>query len=419
MSDTATEQPAANAPVRFPSVLSGLRTRTVLTDLLVVAVLAIGNTAVVAAVGAAPSPPGAEIPFTDPVVGYTAGVAVALLTLGRRMAPLSVFVAVTAVAVGAQAADGFAWAAAGPGMGIAAYAIGRHHRLRRARVALACAAALTIMSSLMDAQPQEAVTWFFTAYSLAMVAGAWWAGRLVRLRAAHVAELQARAERLERARDAHGRAVLAEERSRIARELHDVVAHHVSVMTVQATAGRRVMERDPDRARQTLTDIEETGRQALAEMRRIVGVLRTGAAEAAARAPQPGLAGLDELVDQVREAGMTVVLRLEGRSYPLPSGLDLTLYRVVQESLTNVFKHAGEGAGATVSVRYEPRLVQVLVEDDGAGPGARGGGDEPGHGLLGMRERVGLYGGELAAGPGAAGGFAVSARVPVEQGGCT
>ena len=197
-----------------------------------------------------------------------------------------------------------------------------------------------------------------------------------------------------------------DERSRIARELHDVIAHSVSVMTVQAGAVRRLLKPDQEREREALLTVEETGRQALTEMRRLLGVLRQSD-EKAALAPQPGLATLERLVAQVREAGLPVEMRVEGEEIALPAGIDLSAYRIVQEALTNALKHAGP-ARAWVVVRYGADEVEVEVANDGVSNGGSGG-----YGLIGMRERVALYGGDLTAGPRDGGGFTISARLPV------
>ncbi|GAA1275069.1 sensor histidine kinase [Sphaerisporangium rubeum] len=242
-------------------------------------------------------------------------------------------------------------------------------------------------------------------------------GRSVRLRRAYLAELVDRAERLERARDADTRAARAEERSRIARELHDVVAHHVSVMTVQAAAARKVLDTRPEAAKDALVAIEEMGRTAMREMRGIVGVLRTDG-DTGELTPQPGMVDLPGLVDQMREAGLRAQLWVEGDRHPLPPGIDLAAYRLVQEALTNSLRHAGPAARAWVTVRHEPSGLTVHVEDDGrGGPGAftRGPGDRPGHGLVGIRERVALYGGILRIGPRQGGGFEVRARFPLKD----
>ncbi|WP_169945991.1 sensor histidine kinase [Microbispora sp. H11081] len=240
----------------------------------------------------------------------------------------------------------------------------------------------------------------------------WVCGRARRLRRAYLSELVQRADRLERAREADTRAARAEERSRIARELHDVVAHHVSVMTVQAAAARKMLDTKPDVARDALTAIEEMGRTAMKEMRSIVGVLRTdGPAE---RGPQPGMRDLPALVEQMREAGLRTELWIEGEPPDLPPGVDLAAYRLVQEALTNSLRHAGPAAHAWVTVRHEPGELCIHVEDDGRGAAEdspRAGGR--GHGLVGIRERVALYGGVLRIGPRTGGGFEVRAQFPL------
>ncbi len=245
----------------------------------------------------------------------------------------------------------------------------------------------------------------------------WVVGRSVRLRRAYLAELVDRAERLERARESDTRAARAEERSRIARELHDVVAHHVSVMTVQAAAARKVLDTRPEAAKDALMAIEEMGRTAMREMRGIVGVLRTDG-ESGELAPQPGMGDLPVLVDQMREAGLRAQLWIEGERQVLPPGIDLAAYRLVQEALTNSLRHAGPAARAWVTVRHDPGELLVQVEDDGRGGNgrlARGPEDRPGHGLVGIRERVALYGGILRIGPRQGGGFEVRARFPLKD----
>jgi signal transduction histidine kinase len=221
-------------------------------------------------------------------------------------------------------------------------------------------------------------------------------------------EAKERAARAERSREVEARLAVAEERARIARELHDVVGHSVSVMTVQAAAARRQLLPEQERPREALLVVERTGREALAEMRRMVDVLRRPE-EAPALAPQPSLEYLDKLVEQAAEAGLRVELHVQGDPVQLPAGVDLTAYRFVQEGLTNAIKHA-RAQRADVLVRYENGHVELTVSDDG-----RGGGDGPkgGHGLVGMRERVSVYGGELEAGPRPQGGFALRARIPL------
>jgi signal transduction histidine kinase len=222
-------------------------------------------------------------------------------------------------------------------------------------------------------------------------------------------EARERAARAEREREQRARSAVTEERARIARELHDVVGHSVSVMTVQASAVRRLLRPEQEREREALLIVERTGREALAEMRRMVGVLRRPE-EAPALAPQPSLEHLGKLVDQAREAGLPVELRVEGEPLPLPAGVDLTAYRLVQEGLTNALKHA-RAERAQVLVRYGDGGIEVTVSDDGRGAGSGDGGG--GHGLVGMRERVAVYGGELEAGPRPEGGYRLRARLPL------
>ena len=218
-------------------------------------------------------------------------------------------------------------------------------------------------------------------------------------------------QRLARAEQEHverARLAVADERTRIARELHDVVGHSVSVMTVQASAARRLLRPHQEKEREALLVVEQTGREALAEMRRMVGVLRRPD-EAPALAPQPSLEHLDRLIAQAREAGLPVELRIEGDPEPLPASVDLTAYRLAQEGLTNAIKHA-RAQRAEVVVRYGDGHVELTVTDDGTGDG---GGESGGQGLVGMRERVSVYGGELEAGPLAGGGYRLRARLPV------
>jgi signal transduction histidine kinase len=205
------------------------------------------------------------------------------------------------------------------------------------------------------------------------------------------------------------RSAVAHERTRIARELHDVIAHCVSVMTVQAGAARVLLDDRPELARESLLAVEDTGRQTLAEMRRLLGVLRRDMAPPSL-APQPGLAELDGLLARCRQAGLPVELRVEGARPALAPGIDLAAYRVVQEALTNAIKHAGP-ARAQVSVRYDADTLALEIADDGRAKSKNGG---HGHGLIGMRERVSVYGGDFNAGPRTGGGYAVRVRLPLE-----
>ncbi|MFF4607621.1 sensor histidine kinase [Streptomyces sp. NPDC001339] len=246
---------------------------------------------------------------------------------------------------------------------------------------------------------------------------AWVLGDSMRTRRAYWAQLEEKATRLEKEREAQSRIAVAAERARIARELHDVVAHNVSVMVVQADGAAYVLDAAPEQTRQALETISGTGRQALAEMRRLLGVLRTGEQpEGGEYVPQPGVEQLTELVDQVRGAGLPVDFRVEGEPRPLPSSIELTAYRIVQEALTNTRKHGGSDVRATVRLAYRDDELDLLVEDDGRGAQhelyEEGGADGLGHGLIGMRERIGMVGGSLTAGPRPGGGFRVSAVLP-------
>jgi signal transduction histidine kinase len=227
------------------------------------------------------------------------------------------------------------------------------------------------------------------------------AGRVVR-------RLRDLTVRLELERERAESAAVVEERGRIARELHDVVAHGISVIAIQADAAEAALDRDPALAREPLATIRRSAKTSLEEMRHLLGVLREDG-DGGELAPQPGLAQLDELVERARGAGVDVTLDVSGEPRELAPGLDLSAYRIVQEALTNVRKHA-DGAPATVRVAWEPRALALEIRDRGPGGAGTNGN---GHGLVGMRERVRVHGGELHAGPSAGGGFAVKARLPL------
>jgi signal transduction histidine kinase len=260
------------------------------------------------------------------------------------------------------------------------------------------------LAALLASAPSDAVVMG------PLFVGVWLAGRLLHERQRLAAAWRDRASALEREQEETARLAIAEERARIARELHDVVAHSVSVMVVQAGAERLALGEDQRSTRETLLAIEQTGRQALAEMRRLLDMLRTEDDELAL-APEPSLDHLDSLLAHVREAGLPVALRVEGERAPLPAGVDISAYRIVQEALTNALRHAGP-TRALVLVRYGEADVEVEVADDGRGTSD---GDRAGHGLVGMRERVALYGGELTTGKGDAGGYVVRARLPFDR----
>ena len=249
-----------------------------------------------------------------------------------------------------------------------------------------------------------------------VVVAAWFAGRGARVRRAYLAEVERRARDAERDRDRQADLAAAAERARITRELHDVIAHALSVMVIQAQgAGAALRRRHPEDTAGALDAIVATGRDALAETRRLLGVVRRAPAAGLELAPQPDLEGLPELVAKVRQAGTPVELRMAGAARRLAPGVELSAYRIIQEALTNTIKHGGPAATATVSVRYGDDDLTVEVTDDGAGA-AGGNGWVPGggQGLPGMRARVAMLGGELSAGPAVPAGFRVAATLPLQ-----
>jgi signal transduction histidine kinase len=240
---------------------------------------------------------------------------------------------------------------------------------------------------------------------------AWVAGFALRERSEQAEAAEVRASQAERERDAAARIAVAEERARIARELHDVVAHAVSVMVLQVGAVRHKLPDALAEDREALTGVERAGRTALAEMRGLLAAMRSDGDEAELL-PQPGLDGLETLVKQVGRAGLPVELHVDGEPFPLPRGVDLSAYRIVQEGLTNALKHA-RATTADVTVRYEPHELVLEVRDDGIGTATS---DGLGHGLVGIRERVKIYGGEMSAGKANGGGFVLSTRLPLTRG---
>jgi signal transduction histidine kinase len=250
---------------------------------------------------------------------------------------------------------------------------------------------------------------------LALIAAAWLLGNFVGSRRAYTAELERKNKELEQARHELADRAVAEERLRIARELHDVVAHSMSVVALHAGTGRMVAEADPAAARQALATIETTARSAMLDMRRLTGVLRDSAVEPQViEPPAPGLRDVGELVAEMADSGVPVELMVEGKRPDVPVGVDLSAYRIVQEALTNVIRHAA-GARTVVKIRYGADAVTVEIDDDGPGATAPVGVAGGGHGLVGMRERVALYDGQFAAGDRPEGGFHVSARIPITE----
>jgi len=345
-----------------------------------------------------------------PAWGYLLVVAQCLPLVWRRRWPFPVGLLVGAL----TAAHGLTSLAepALPFAGLVAlYSTAAHSSRRLSALAAGIAAVAITVTLLLDGPNADAQD--FTVNYLVFTT-AWLLGDGARSRRERSSELEARLQQDERLRAVEAERSLAAERTRIARELHDVVAHAVSLMVVQAEAGPVVVHRDPDRAVDVFDSISGTGKQALGEMRRLLGVLRTEPVDPLA--PQPCLAALPGLVERCRAAGLQVELDLLGDDRPLPSAVELSAYRIVQEALTNVLKHAGR-TRARVTVRHRAEAVELEVRDDGpleaALPGAAqlGGGN----GLVGMRERAAVLGGTLAAGPTADGGWGVRARLPAEQ----
>jgi signal transduction histidine kinase len=335
---------------------------------------------------------------------------IALPLLARRRAPLTALVLVIAAV--------YAGYARGPEVGgalqswialnVALYSVAAHCERARAIVGAALVAAFILLFEIP--RLVEGATVASVAGEWISLGGVWLLGRWVRQRRHRTEELERHAASLEADREGLAREAVADERARIAREMHDAVAHSVSVMVLQAGAAEQVLAASPERARESLVAIQDTGREAIVELRRMLGLLRDPVA-GAALAPQPGVGRLDALLEQVRAAGLPVELTVEGEPRRLPPGIDRSAYRIVQEGLTNTLKHAGP-ARASVRIRYDDRTLELEVLDDGRGPGSATGG---GFGLLGMRERAALYGGVLDAEARPDGGYALRARLPLER----
>ena len=350
----------------------------------------------------------ADVPVAQRPVAAAAGSVAVLALLWRARAPLAVLAVAVAAAVvfSALGAPPDEVTSMGIALLVATYSVGAYTAGRRAAIGALGVVVFAAVGLLEDegGDPDLTSVLFFGI----LFGGPWLFGRAIRRRRQREAMLEALALELEREREHRARAAVAEERVRIARELHDVVAHAISVIVVQARGGRRSLDADPDEAREAFDSIELTGRQALNEMRRLVGLLREKG-EDLALTPEPSLRHLDALLEDVRGAGLPVELSVEGSTRALPPGVDLSAYRIVQEALTNALKHAGP-ARARVVVRYGEEDLELEIADTGSGARPRAGG---GHGLAGMRERVSLFGGELHTGRDDGGGFAVRARLPL------
>ena len=350
---------------------------------------------------------GADPPTTTRWFTVPALALIVLPLLLRRRFPFAAPAAVWVIAAGCAVVDGrlvvFSVISSVAGM-VAAFLLGNLRDDTQARLGLAIVvggAAIVIYNNPRHA-PGELV------FVPVLFAIGWLAGYALRERAAQAEQAEERALEAERRRESAARLAVAEERTRIARELHDVVAHAVSVMVLQVGAVRHNLPEDLAADSDALKDVELAGRSALAEMRRLLGAMHDG--EDADLSPQPGLDSLDALVERVGRAGLPVRLQVEGEAVQLPRAVDLSAYRIVQEGLTNSLKHAN-ASRADVTVRYAPDAVQLEIRDDGVGAGST---DGLGHGLVGVRERVKIYGGDMNAGTAPEGGFVLRARLPVE-----
>ena len=335
----------------------------------------------------------------------------------RRRAPFTVFAVVAAVTAvqGTLQLRGPLFAFLGLNLAVYSLAVYGDHRLAvRAVTVWACLLTVRLGYLIVTRWPQVAISSLSDVVDdYVLLAAAWTLGEGVRQRRVHAAELEDRAARLEREREEKARQAVIQERLRIARELHDVVAHSLSVIGIQAGAARLVLDADPHptRAREAVAAIEATANHAMAEMRRALGILRATEPSGVALAPLPGLRQLPSLLDQIRAAGLPVDLAVTGEPRPVATSIDLSLYRIVQEALTNALKHA-RATRAGVVVGYGAHDITVEVTDDGRGPPPSTTRSQ-GAGTIGMRERVTLFGGELQVGPRAQGGYAVRVCLPI------
>jgi signal transduction histidine kinase len=361
------------------------------------------------------SSPLAQLGGLSEALFFALVLALCLPLIWRRRAPILIFAIVAAVCA-LQWAAHVAVQPADLAVLVALYTVASHCSFRWSLAAVLVAETGVIM----ETSQQWGTSWEEMRAPLivfsVVVAAVWILGIYRHTRRAYLRSLEERAERLERERDTQVQVAMAAERARIARELHDVVAHNVSVIVVQADGAAFAIETDKERAKQALEAISATGRTALAEMRRLLGVLRESdtAGTAGSYAPQPGVEQLTDLVEQVRASGLPLRFDVRGVPVELPQGLQLAVFRIVQEALTNTLKHGGSGAAAQVTLHYGDESVEVRVRDDGRGAATVD--DGQGHGLVGMRERAAMYGGSARAHPLPGGGWEVVARLPVREG---
>jgi signal transduction histidine kinase len=346
---------------------------------------------------------------TSPIVAASAGLVLILPLLARRRSPFLAPTWLWLLAVALSFLDGrlvVDWASVYAAGMVSAFLLGSLQDERQGRIGLAILAGSGAIIGLNDpASSLSEVVVVPTTFALA-----WLGGFAQRERAAQALRAEERAAAAERDREAAARIAVAEERARIARELHDIVAHAVSVMVLQVGAVRHRLPDDLGEEVEALRGVEDTGRSALGDMRRLLGVMRRGA-EAPELAPQPGLDRLDGLLQEVRRAGLPVELHIDGEPFGLPAAIDLSAYRIVQEGLTNALKHA-KANRASVDIRYAADELRIEVSDDGHGATDQAD-DGLGHGLVGVRERVKLYGGEMTAAAANGGGFRLTTSLPL------
>ena len=346
-------------------------------------------------------------------LAYALVITASLNLFWRRRAPIAVLAYVTAAVAAMYLRDYGAFLSV---LGLPAlYAVAAHedHR-RRAWLAMVASCFVLLAAASVSLLDTDDGFDFLTALSMiTFLAAAIVAGVIIRNRERIFVDTERRAAAAEADRLAAAERAVASERSRIAREMHDVVAHSMSVISVQAAAGREIVHADPDKAANVFATIEAVGRESLAELRRMLGVLRDTGNHGAALSPQPGIADITAVVAQSSASGVPTELVTEGDQRALAPGIELAVYRVVQEALTNVLKHAGPSTSAAVHIAYATNELTVEVTDDGRGAATELSGRGAGHGLIGMRERVEIYGGTFSAGPRANGGFGVSAVLPI------
>ncbi len=347
------------------------------------------------------------------LLAYALVIAGSVSLVWRRRTPITVLAVVTAVLI-AFWLRGYGALLSVLGLP-ALFAVAAHAENRRRAwwaIGVACGSLMLVASvSVLDRPGGFA---YLQAFSVvAFLIGAIAAGVLIRNRERIFVDTERRAAAAEADRLAEAQRAVVRERSRIAREMHDVVAHGMSVVAVQAAAGREIVHTNPDKAAEVFARIEAVGRESLTELRRMLGVLRDGGDDDASLSPQPGVADIAACVAQSSATGVATELVIDGRQQPLAPGIELAAFRIVQEALTNVRKHAGGSASATVRISYEPDALVVEVTDDGRGAATSLSGVGSGNGLIGMRERVEIYGGQFTSGPRRGGGYAVRAVLPI------